>query len=102
EVLEQARRARARRQARDLAVGIVEVAERDRARGTGLRACRQSLHLSVGDRPVGELRGLAHLADAVVAEGALLDHAFGPRRDVGVEEVAEALRPLRLLPVEVP
>src|SRR5262249_54497919 len=94
DVLEQLLAPARRPELRDLALGIVEVAEDDRRRGTGLRARRLQfavLELALAGFGV-DLGGL----DPLHAERAFLHDADFPDGDVGVELELQRLVPLRV------
>ncbi len=78
---------------------VVEVAEDDGPGRTGLRAGRLIVFLP----QLSPFRAgvLPSLLQAVMTERALLDHALGPNRDIGVQMLPLGLRPLRAVPVEV-
>ena len=83
---------------RDLAVGVLEVAELDRAGRAGLLAGR--LELPVPHQASLGLRLVLRTVHPLHAEGALLHHALPPNRDVGVQLQVQGVGELVLEPVE--
>src|SRR5690349_4729950 len=98
EIFEEFGAARRLGQLRYAALWIVEIAEHDRRRRTGLGARR--LDRAVRDRLVLRLRRRLRGPDALHAEGALLHHADFTHRDVGIELQVQRLVPLGVEEVE--
>ncbi len=89
EILEQAVVARFLAQLRHPALGVVQVAERDRLRRAGALAGRADV--AVPDATIFELGGDAGGRDALRAVRALLHHATAAHRDLGVARHLERL-----------
>src|SRR5690606_2199958 len=84
--------------AHDLGLGILHIAELERARRTRLRAGRHDV--AVTQRLAGEPALVLRTADPLHAEGALLHHAASPDRDLRIELQVERLRPRELVVLE--
>src|ERR1051326_4644754 len=87
------------REPRDAAVGIVQIAEHDRAGRTGLLA--RGADIPIPDRSAGPLRFDLRFLDALHAESTLLHDSARAHRDIGIEQqVRQTVFPRVVEPVE--